>query len=109
MQPFHEHSWRNNKAFKELCSAFLKCKTPTDIANFLRDVSTLSEMKAFTERFQIAKLLMKGMSYLRIAKITGASTTTVTRVAAFLENGTGGYRKVLRISRLAKKHRNPGA
>jgi TrpR-related protein YerC/YecD len=106
MDPFHEQTWRKNKAFKELCKAFLKCKTTTDIANFLRDVATLSEMHALTERLQVAKLLIKGMSYIEIAKKTGASTTTVTRVASFLNGGAGGYKKVLGYR---KKHRNLGA
>ena len=35
------------------------------------------------------------MSYRDVAAKTGASTTTVTRVAKFIENGEGGYRKIL--------------
>lgn len=76
------------------------------MANFLRDIATLSELQALSERLEVARLLGQGMSYRDIAKATGASTTTVTRVAHFLENGEGGYRKffnVHRHHRLAKK------
>jgi TrpR-related protein YerC/YecD len=67
--------------------------------NFLRDVGTLSEMQAWSERLEVARLLGKGLSYRQVAAMTGASTTTVTRVAHFLENGEGGYRKILRVHR----------
>jgi len=69
------------------------------MANFLRDIGTLSELQAWSERLEVARLLGKGLSYRQIAKETGASTTTVTRVAHFLENGEGGYRRFLNVHR----------
>lgn len=69
------------------------------MANFLRDIGTLSELQAWSERFEVAKQLAQGKTYREIAVNTGASTTTVTRVAKFLENGEGGYRKVLNAHR----------
>jgi uncharacterized protein YerC len=39
--------------------------------------------------------LEKGLPYLEIAERTGASTTTVTRVAHWLRHGEGGYRAAL--------------
>ncbi len=66
---------------------------------FLRDIATLSEMQAMSERLEVAKLLSQGLSYRKVAEMTGASTTTVTRVAHFLENGEGGYRTVLKTHR----------
>jgi len=69
------------------------------MANMLRDVGTLSELQAWSERLEVAKHLTKGISYRQVAALTGASTTTVTRVARFIENGTGGYRKVLHAHR----------
>ena len=47
----------------------------------------------------MCKELTQGKTYRDISKNTGASTTTVTRVAKFLENGEGGYRKVLNAHR----------
>ena len=96
---FTEDSWRKEPWFKGLGKAILACKTEEDLANFLRDVGTLSELQAWSERLEVARLLSQGLSYRQVAKVTGASTTTVTRVANFLENGEGGYRKILRAHR----------
>jgi len=54
-------------------------------------------LRAFAERFRVARLLDEGqLSYRDISERTGASTTTVTRVARFLrEMPHQGYRLVL--------------
>ncbi|MFA5799752.1 MAG: YerC/YecD family TrpR-related protein [Candidatus Peribacteraceae bacterium] len=96
---FTEDSWKKEPWFRSLCSAFLACKSEEEVSNFLRDVATLSEMQALSERFEVAKQLAQGVTYREIAQNTGASTTTVTRVAKFLENGEGGYRKILNAHR----------
>ncbi len=69
------------------------------MANFLRDIGTLSELAAWSERLEVARLLGQGLSYRQVSAKTGASTTTVTRVAHFLENGEGGYRDILKVHR----------
>jgi TrpR-related protein YerC/YecD len=96
---FTDDSWRKEPWFKALCSAMAKIDNDEDMANFLRDVGTLAELQAWSERFEVAKQLTQGITYREIAKNTGASTTTVTRVGKFLENGEGGYRKVLNAHR----------
>lgn len=96
---FTEDSWRREPWFRGLVSAMLSCKSETDMENLLRDVATLSELQALSERLEVARLLARGLSYRQVAAQTGASTTTVTRVAHFLENGEGGYRKVLNAHR----------
>ncbi len=96
---FTEDSWRKEPWFRALCSAIHSCKDEQEVGNFLRDIATLSELQALSERLEVARLLAQGMSYREIAKVTGASTTTVTRVAKFLENGEGGYRTVLHTHR----------
>jgi len=96
---FTDDSYRREPWFRALCSAFLSCKTEEEIADFLRDAATLSEIQAMSERLEVARQLAKGLSYREVAKLTGASTTTVTRVAKFIENGTGGYRKLLNVHR----------
>jgi len=49
-----------------------------------------------TERWQIVRYLDQELSYRKIAELTGASTTTVTRVAFWIENGKGGYKTALK-------------
>ncbi len=96
---FTEDAWRKEPWFLNLCAALRSCKNDAETANFLRDIGTLSELQAWSERLEVARLLGKGHSYRQISKETGASTTTVTRVAHFLENGEGGYRQVLKVHR----------
>ena len=86
---------RNQKE-KNLVKAFLKLKTEKDMANFLRDLLTLAEFEEFANRLEIARLLTEGLSYQKIAKKTGVSTATVTRVAHWFFRGCGGYKKVLK-------------
>ena len=92
---FNERNYRNDPAFKALCKALASCETPAAVADFLRDVGTLGELRAWSERFEVAGLLAQGKTYRDIAELTGASTTTVTRVARFLQEGEGGYRRLL--------------
>ena len=83
------------KEFRELSEAILNLETPDECARFFRDLCTLPELKAMTERFQVAKRVSTGQTYREIAKKTGASTTTVTRVAYWVHHGMGGYKLVL--------------
>lgn len=84
------------KSHLELLSAILALKDQKKATAFFRDLLTIAELDAAAERWQIAKLLWAtNPSYQKIAKKVGASTTTVTRVALWLNNGKGGYQSVL--------------
>jgi TrpR-related protein YerC/YecD len=80
-----------------LFDAFLALKTREEVGDFLADLCTPSELRAFVERFEVARLLDEGgLSYRDIAERAEASTTTVTRVARFLKDMPHqGYRRVL--------------
>lgn len=62
----------------------------------MRDLLTPAEIEEFANRLEIAKLLLDGRSYQKIAEEIGTSTTTVTRVAQWLFSGCGGYLAVLK-------------
>ncbi|MFT4089731.1 MAG: YerC/YecD family TrpR-related protein [Asticcacaulis sp.] len=81
----------------ELANALLTLKSSEEFMAFLDDLCTPSEIRAFAERFRVAQLLDQGnASYREISERTGASTTTVTRVARFLRDMPHqGYRRVL--------------
>ncbi|MDD5103594.1 MAG: YerC/YecD family TrpR-related protein [Candidatus Peribacteraceae bacterium] len=96
---FTEGTWRSDSRFKRLCAAFRKCRTEREVADFLRDVATLAELKAMSERLEVARLLLAGVSYRETAKRAPSSTATVTRVASFLNGNAGGYRSVLKMHR----------
>lgn len=85
----------NKKAYKSLYEAFLLLKNEKECAAFLRDICTVSELTAMTERLNVAKMVAEGITYRDIAKTTGASTATITRVAHWLHHGEGGYGIVL--------------
>jgi TrpR-related protein YerC/YecD len=87
-------TWKTPK-LKKLAQAFLSVKTTTEMTNFLRDLCTLEELEELSGRWEAVHLLNKGVSYREIAKQTGISTTTVTRVAHWLNHGEGGYKKVI--------------
>ncbi|WP_411818276.1 YerC/YecD family TrpR-related protein [Hyphococcus sp. DH-69] len=82
---------------KALFAAFSKLENGREAARFLRDLATPGELEAFAERWRIARMLDEGRySYREISAATGASTTTVGRVARFLREETHqGYRLVL--------------
>ncbi|HVB52906.1 MAG TPA: YerC/YecD family TrpR-related protein [Candidatus Acidoferrales bacterium] len=80
---------------EELFEAISKLKTASETAAFLRDLCTIAELRAMSGRWQVALLLDQGLHYLEIAKRTGASTATITRVSNWLRFGSGGYRSML--------------
>jgi TrpR-related protein YerC/YecD len=80
---------------RELFATIGSLEDRSEVEAFFRDLCTLSELEAMTHRWQVARLLDRGLSYLEIAERTGASTTTVTRVAHWLKHGEGGYRLAL--------------
>ena len=93
---FTEGTWRADPLFRRLCKAFLACRTEKEAGDFLRDVATLAELKALSERLEVARLLLAGVSYREAARCAPSSTATVTRVASFLNGGEGGYRSILK-------------
>lgn len=107
---FTEREYERDPWFRALCSVLSSTESEEEVAEILRDIGTLSELQAWSERLEVAKQLAAGLTYRQISANTGASTTTVTRVAKFLENGKGGYKKYLRTNRkrvLEKRFEEP--
>jgi TrpR-related protein YerC/YecD len=80
---------------RDLFRAINSLKTEEETEAFFRDLCTLSELEAMAHRWQVARFLELELPYVEIAERTGASTTTVTRVAHWLRHGEGGYRLAL--------------
>ena len=70
----------------DLCDAFLSLESGDEVMMFLRDLCTPQEINALQERWRVCQLLDRGLSYRDIHRTTGASLTTVGRVARFLRN-----------------------
>ena len=79
----------------DLFETILELEDADEVERFLRDLCTLSELEAMAHRWEVAKLVEQGLPYQEISRRTGASTTTVTRVAHWLRYGEGGYRLAL--------------
>ena len=88
---------KNQQAINELCEAFVLLESNQEAYNFLKDLCTPTEIAALAERWKVCKLLAKGdLSYRDIHSITGASITTIGRVARFLKDEPyKGYAKLL--------------
>ncbi len=89
----------------DLADAVLTLRTRDEARRFLRDLCTLPELEALTHRWQTVKLLEQHVPYVEIADRVPTSTATVTRVAQWLRNGTGGYRIALERTQAKRKRR----
>lgn len=77
---------------KNLFAAVLSLRDSDEIAAFFRDLLTEAELTEFANRWAAVGMLREGKPYLEISRTLGMSTTTVARVAHWLNHGMGGYR-----------------
>ncbi len=96
------HPEWETKETRDLLKTIVSLRTVDEAERFFRDLCTLSELEAMTHRWQAAQLVDRGLPYHEVSKKTGASTTTVTRVAHWLRHGEGGYR--LMLDRRRRQH-----
>ena len=83
------------EAVKELFSAILTLENEEECFDFFEDVCTVNEVLSIAQRFAVAKMLKENHTYLEVAKETGASTATISRVNRSLNYGNDGYDMVL--------------
>jgi len=83
--------------YVSLARAFLQLKTEEEVERFLKDICTPAEILALRQRWLVAQMLEeRKLSYREIHESSGASLTTVTRVARFLfQEGHRGYELIL--------------
>lgn len=80
------------KNLDDLYEAILCLETVEDCRQFFKDLCTIPELKALSQRFQVAKLLTENHVYSDIVAETGASTATISRVNRSISyDGSGGY------------------
>lgn len=80
------------KNLEDLFEAILCLENVEDCRLFFRDLCTIPELKALSQRFQVAKLLTENRVYSDIVSETGASTATISRVNRSISyDGSGGY------------------
>lgn len=79
-----------------LIRCILTLETPEECLHFLEDVCTPSELFEMSRRLQAAKMLHNNVIYTEIAKQTGLSTATISRVNRCLKFDRSGYQTVLK-------------
>lgn len=84
-------------AFSDLCEALLLLQDQKEAFNFLKDLCTPQEITVLAERWKVCQLLHSGdLSYRKIHDLTGASLSTIGRVARFLKDEPyNGYKTIL--------------
>ncbi|MEG0751955.1 MAG: YerC/YecD family TrpR-related protein [Oscillospiraceae bacterium] len=89
----------NNKLHSEnldqLFEAIMSLKNLDECYAFFEDLCTVTELKAISQRFHVANLLLQNRVYNDIVSETGASTATISRVNRSLSTGNDGYRMLL--------------
>lgn len=84
----------HSESVDHLFDAILTLRTREECYQFFGDVCTINELLAFSQRFEVAKMLHEKRTYLEIADKTGASTATISRVNRSLNFGNDGYEVV---------------
>src|SRR5574344_1619361 len=78
-----------------LFQAILTLENEEECYKFFMDVCTINELQSMAQRYEVAKMLSEKKTYCEIAKETGASTATISRVNRSLNYGSDGYDLVL--------------
>ncbi len=80
----------------DLYSAITRLGSLEECRRFFRDLLTETEIREFTERWKVARMLWQGVPYTTIEEETGLSSRTIARVQKWLKQGKGGYLMMLR-------------
>ena len=75
----------------DMYKAILTLNTVEEAMAIYDDLSTVTEIQAMEQRYQVAVCLSKGMIYNDILAETGASSATISRVNRSLQYGKDGY------------------
>ncbi len=94
---------KQQKLLLELCQALSVVKDIKEAAHLLGDLLSPQEIEMIAKRLQIAKLLIKGLTYNDIDKELTVSPTTISRVNAWLQQSGEGYRIVIERSKNNKE------
>lgn len=91
-------------AVDRLFQTILNLKTIDECYDFFEDLCTVKEIQDMSQRLETASLLLKGLSYQKIAEQVNISSATIGRVNKCINYGSGGYK--LAIERLEERSKN---
>ena len=82
------------EAVDSLFDAIMCLENKEECYIFFEDICTVNELLSLSQRFEVAKMLKDGNTYMEVAEQTGASTATISRVNRSLNYGKDGYEMV---------------
>ena len=83
---------RDEELFYE---AVMTLRSQEECRRFFEDICTIPELKSIAQRLEVAVMLRGHVTYQEIARRTGASSATISRVNRALTYGADGYNRVL--------------
>ncbi|MCH7604957.1 hypothetical protein IID24_03145 [Patescibacteria group bacterium] len=95
VQPKTLSSQERMKLLDELWIMIALLESRDEVKNFFKDLLSETEAVMLGRRIQIAKLLLHGTSYAKIAQELHASEGTIAGIHRWLQGGFGGYEKLM--------------
>lgn len=85
----------NSRKTENLIKTVVALENVAMAKQFLRDLLTEKELEEISNRWEAAQLLDRKVSYSVIQKQTNLSSTTISRISKWLNNGKGGYKLMI--------------
>lgn len=76
-----------------LFRAIFSLESVEECKSFLETLCTAQELRSFSQRLTVARMLYENCVYNQIVTETGASTATISRVSRSMQDGNG-YEKI---------------
>ena len=80
----------HSESVNQLFAAILSLQNQDECYEFFEDICTINELLSLAQRFDVGVRLLKKQTYQEIARNTGASTATISRVNRLLGDANNG-------------------
>lgn len=79
------------ESVEEFFRAVMTLQNEEEFFSFFEDICTVQEVVSIAQRFSVARMLHDNKTYVEVAKATGASSATISRVNRSMNFGNGSY------------------
>ncbi len=93
---------KRTELLNEFYALITQLKNKSETKNFFKDLLSESETIMLCRRIQIAKQLLRGMTYDEIQEQMKVGKDTIANVHRWLQSGFGGYEKAFKKLKLDK-------
>ena len=94
LKDFSEEEQR--KLLRKFFIAIASLRNYNEVGDFFKDLLYQDEMAMLVRRLRVAQLLEEGLTYEEIAASMSVGYDTIAKVNYWLNNGSGGYKKVIK-------------